>query len=468
MELAEPRVVVADERDADAVREAGFDGPLLTDPGRVALRRRSGAGGGSRAGRPGADHVHLGHRRRAQADPPRPALPDRPARAGRALVRRAPGRPGLVHRRLGLVEVGAQRLHRPVAHGCDGAAARRPLRPRGAPRRRRARGRERALHGADRVPGRSRSGPSCASSPPAARVAAGEPLNPEDRPRSGATGSGWRSTTAMGRPRPARSPGCRSGRRSGPARWAAAPRLQALDRRRRAVRRPGDGAHLLPRRPAGRLAHRRPRPPGRGRLPLVRGPHRRRDHLLRLPDRPVRGGVGARLAPGRRRGGRGGGTRRGARLGRARGGRAARGPRRRATRSRASCRSTSRPRRRPTSTRASSSSPTSCRRRRAARSSARSCAGERGPCEILLVPSWTEIQWARQPRSRSGPTWPATTRRRRRRAPPRGGRAARSVAPEERRRSSAGLDDCIVVGDDFGVGLRHLDRGGSAACRGLR
>ena len=32
MDLAEPRAVVADERDADAVREAGFDGPLLTIP----------------------------------------------------------------------------------------------------------------------------------------------------------------------------------------------------------------------------------------------------------------------------------------------------------------------------------------------------------------------------------------------------------------------------------------------------
>jgi acyl-coenzyme A synthetase/AMP-(fatty) acid ligase len=32
MDLAEPRIVVADERDADAVREAGFDGPLLTIP----------------------------------------------------------------------------------------------------------------------------------------------------------------------------------------------------------------------------------------------------------------------------------------------------------------------------------------------------------------------------------------------------------------------------------------------------
>jgi acyl-coenzyme A synthetase/AMP-(fatty) acid ligase len=32
MDIAEPRVVVADDRDADAVRDAGFDGPLLTIP----------------------------------------------------------------------------------------------------------------------------------------------------------------------------------------------------------------------------------------------------------------------------------------------------------------------------------------------------------------------------------------------------------------------------------------------------
>ena len=37
---------------------------------------------------------------------------------------------------------------------------------------------------------------------------------------------------------------------------------------------------------------------GRGRLRLVRRPRRRRDHLGRLPDRPVRGGVGVRRAPG--------------------------------------------------------------------------------------------------------------------------------------------------------------------------
>ena len=46
---------------------------------------------------------------------PRPALPRRPAPAGRALARRARGRAGVVHGRQRLVEVGAQRLHRAVA-----------------------------------------------------------------------------------------------------------------------------------------------------------------------------------------------------------------------------------------------------------------------------------------------------------------------------------------------------------------
>ena len=43
----------------------------------------------------------------------------------------------------------------------------------------------------------------------------------------------------------------------------------------------------LPRRGAAHrsVAHRRPRDRRRGRLPVLRGPHRRRDHLRRLPDR---------------------------------------------------------------------------------------------------------------------------------------------------------------------------------------
>ncbi len=119
-------------------------------------------------------------------------------------------------------------------------------------------------------------------------------------------------------------------------------RLPALDRGGRAVRRPRHRAHLLHRRPRGHLAHRRPREPGRGRLPLVRGPHRRRDHLRRLPDRAVRGGVRAGLPPRRGRGRRRGRARRGARPGGARRGGAARRRRGRRRAGRASCRTTSR------------------------------------------------------------------------------------------------------------------------------
>ena len=61
------------------------------------------------------------------------------------------------------------------------------------------------------------------------------------------------------------------------------------------------------------VADGRPRPCRRGRLPVLRGPRRRRDHLRRLPDRAVRGRVGARGAPRGRGGGRGGGAGRRAR-----------------------------------------------------------------------------------------------------------------------------------------------------------
>ena len=53
------------------------------------------------------------------------------------------------------------------------------------------------------------------------------------------------------------------------------------------------------------VLHRRQGLARRRRLPLVRGPRRRRDHLVRLPDRPVRGRVGAGRASGRDRGGGG-------------------------------------------------------------------------------------------------------------------------------------------------------------------
>ena len=56
----------------------------------------------------------------------------------------------------------------------------------------------------------------------------------------------------------------------------------------------------------GPVADGRPRPCRRGRLPVLRGPRRRRDHLRRLPHRAVRGRVGARGPSRGRGGGRGG------------------------------------------------------------------------------------------------------------------------------------------------------------------
>ena len=105
------------------------------------------------------------------------------------------------------------------------------------------------------------------------------------------------------------------------------------------------------------------RDPGRGRLRLVRGPRRRRDHRRRLPDRPVRGRV--RLPRARR--GRRGRRRRLARRGQGqrrqgvhrprRGPRALRRARRRDQAASSAAASA------PTPTRARSSSSTTCRRR---------------------------------------------------------------------------------------------------------
>ena len=159
------------------------------------------------------------------------------------------------------------------------------------------------------------------------------------------------------------------------------------------VLRPGhrpDVLPPLPRRRAARrpVAHRRPRDARRGRLPALRGPHRRRDHLRRLPDRAVRGRVRARRARG---GGRGRGRRRArrrARLGRPRRRRAARRLRAVATRWRGSCRTTSRGRPRRTSTRASWTSRRTCprpaRARSAAQRAARACVVDSVNVSVLL------------------------------------------------------------------------------------
>ena len=340
MDLAEPRAVVADERDADAVREAGFDGPLLTIPDEslyegppapaadlsaedpALITFTSGTAGEAKPIRHGQRYL-TGQRVQAEHwfGAREGDLAWCTAASGWSKSARnvfiAPwlmGATALLHDARfdpeGRLEVAEREA---VNVLCMAPTEYRAVAKRTAPAR------------ATRA--QARSGGRRAAQP---------------RGRAAVARLGRDRDPRRLRPDRDRCPHRHADRTAGPPRvdGPPPPRLQGLDRRGRAVRGPRDRAHVLPRWPAGRMAHRRPRPPGRGRLPLVRGPHRRRDHLVRLPDRPIRGGVSARLAPGGRRGGRGRGAGRGARLGRARRGRAARRARARGRSSRASCRST--------------------------------------------------------------------------------------------------------------------------------
>ena len=214
-------------------------------------------------------------------------------------------------------------------------------------------------------------------------VAAGEALD-------AATVERWREAHGIARPRRLRADRDRRGgrrlrRRASPCRArrpAAARGRRARGRRascassRRRCRRCSWATWTTRRRPAARSAdglwHTGDLGPrGRRGPALVRGPARRRDLVVRLPDRAGRGRVGAALAPCRRRGGgrrparsrsradrprrRGAGARRGG-VGRAR---------------RPAARRTSARRRRRTSTRARCGSCRSCRARPRARCGAR-------------------------------------------------------------------------------------------------
>ena len=468
LEVARPALVVCDERNADVLpRRAGTAGRVgavgpMAGPARAAAARRAGARG------PVPDHVHERHRGRAEGRPARPALPRRPAPAGRALARRRA---------------------RATSSGAPRPAA-------GASRR---------------ATSSSRRG--CAAPPPCCTTRAS--TRPSGSSSSSASGSTvlcmapteYRVIAKRARPRARRAARPRRGRRGaqprGPARLARGDR--AVDPRRlradgdrpahghaagRAAR-PGSMGRPLPGRassgsttasssptrppiptffrgylgeepPSRAVAHRRPRPPGRRRLPVLRGPHGRRDHLRRLPHRPVRGRVGARRAPGGGRGRRRRRARRGARRGRARRGRPARRPRaeRRAGPRAAGPRQGARPR--PTSTRASSTSPRNCRRPRPARSAAAALraggacpAGGWGaavtPRALADLTSWAasrnDHDGGEQRACRATPTSSTSNQRPSRRRPPERRRGAGSRARRKRagRRSRAqdDADDAV-------------------------
>ena len=89
LQVAQPRLVVADSRNAATLLDAGWSGDTLWVPFEDALAPRPRRPRSSRPQRPVPDHVHVRHRGRAEGRPARPALPDRPAAAGRALARAA-------------------------------------------------------------------------------------------------------------------------------------------------------------------------------------------------------------------------------------------------------------------------------------------------------------------------------------------------------------------------------------------
>ena len=231
----------------DVLRGAGWAGPTVWVPGVAGLAGATPPPPAelSRA-RSLPDHVHERHRGRAEGRRPRPALPRRPARAGRALARARARRPRLVHGRQRLEQVGAQRLHRTVDPRRRGAAARRALRSRRAVGAARARARQRALHGADGVP-RHRQARDAAPDRLAARA---RRRRRGAEPRGAARVGGGDRPADPRRLRPDRdrpADGHAAGR-GGPAGLDGPPaaRRAPVDRRRRARRRPGDGADVLP------------------------------------------------------------------------------------------------------------------------------------------------------------------------------------------------------------------------------
>ena len=94
--------------------------------------------------------------------------------------------------------------------------------------------------------------------------------------------------------------GDRAARRRGRQHRGRAPTGAARRALPGVLRRPARPTPVVPRR---LVLHGRQGVARRRRLPVVRGPRRRRHHVVGVPHRSVRGGVGAGRAPGRRRGG---------------------------------------------------------------------------------------------------------------------------------------------------------------------
>ena len=294
-------------------RRGARRGPAAADPGRDRRARPLGSG---------ADRVHVRDHRRAASSASLAALPPRSAHPGRALARRRRRRTRLVHDRDRLVEVGPQRVRRAMALRRGGVDRRPALRSRSTPRPDRERGRQRPLPGTDRVPGPCEAGRATATAVAAANgLGRGGAQSGSDRGL--VRGHRARDLRRL-RPDRDRAPGGQPWRRRDPRRLDGngAARHRAAGRGRRARGPSRELPDILFALPRWRAVQRRVVADGGrgargpGRLSVVRGPRRRPDHVGRLPDRPVRGRVGAAHPPRCRRGRRGRRPGRGARIGR--------------------------------------------------------------------------------------------------------------------------------------------------------
>ena len=287
-------------------------------PRRVDARRRSAA-----------PVLHLGHRGGAEDGAPHARLDGRRPRDHRALLAGPDaGRPALDVLRHRLGQGGVGEALRPVAHGRVGLplGSARQARSGAVPARAGALRRDHLLRAADALPrlraarprrlrpdarAPHRLGRRAAQPRGHPRLARGhrhddlrrlradrdrQPGRQLPLPRGapgldGQADAGQRRRRRLGRRRAPRAR--RGGQHRARHRARAAGRADAgvLARRRRQRR-------GLPRR---LVLHGRPRRQGRGRLPLVRQPLRRRHHLGLVPHRPLRGRVRAGRAPGRGR-----------------------------------------------------------------------------------------------------------------------------------------------------------------------
>ena len=148
LDVAAPAAVLADARDLDQLQEAGPDCPVIEVPDETLFDAEPAPAAELAPEDPCLITFTSGTAGAAQGRAPRPALPLRAARPGRALARARARRPRVVHGRERLVEVGAQRVHRALAARRRRAAARRALRPARAARAPRPRAGQRAVHGA--------------------------------------------------------------------------------------------------------------------------------------------------------------------------------------------------------------------------------------------------------------------------------------------------------------------------------